>query len=151
MERDLSQVEDARDYTSIPPGTYGVRIGEVRVGSTREGVERWGLRLDVVDGDYAGRTAGWDGISWGERGLTRAKYVLSQLGFETDGVVTLEPADLEGRCAVVSLQREEREDPATGQRLVRLKVPFLGWERAEVLSAESEQHNGALLDSSPLC
>lgn len=142
MEYDLSDVDDPRDYTSIPPGTYRVRIAEVRVGHTQEGVERWGLRLDVIEGDYAGRTAAWDGISWGERGKARTKFVLSQLGYETDGVVRIEPQELQGKAAVVSLQREEREDPLSGQRVVRLKVPYLGWEREDALPS-----NGALSDA----
>ena len=54
--------DEVTDFQSIPVGEYTVRVGEVRVGVTRDGSERWGMRLIVSEGDYAGRTAAWDGL-----------------------------------------------------------------------------------------
>ena len=131
QERDWSHVSEVEDYLSIPPGEYRCKIGEVRVGVTRDGSERWALRLEVVEGDFSGRTAGWDGLNWSERGLPRIKYVLARLGFDTNGRLALAPEDLVNRQVVATLQQEEREDPITGRRTIRLRVPYLGYASAE--------------------
>jgi hypothetical protein len=130
MRLDFKDVADVEDYTSVPPGHYPCRIAEVREGVSREGEPRWSFRLEVVEGDYAGRTAAWDGLSWGERGLKRAKYILSSFGFDVSGALDLDPNDLLGLSAWVEVENEEREDPTTGHSVVRPKVPFLGYTDA---------------------
>lgn len=130
QERDWSNVGEVEDYLSIPPGDYLCRIGEVRVGVTREGAERWGLRLEVRGGEYAGRTAAWDGLIWSERGLPRIKYVLGRLGFDTSGRLALDPEHLVGREVRATLEQEERDDPISGRRVIRLRVPYLGYAHA---------------------
>lgn len=137
MEIDFSQVDDTEDYVSIPEGVYACRVAEVREGYTRDGDRRWGMRLEVTDGEYAGRTAAWDGVSWSERGMQRAKFVLSKLGFDTGGRLELEARDLLGRTAWVEVRVEDRVDPVTGARTRRLRVPFLGYgeERAALAAS----------------
>lgn len=131
QEHDFSSVGDAVEFISVPPGAYRCKIGEVRVGVTKEGSERWGLRLEVADGEYAGRTAAWDGLVWSERGLPRIKYFLKLLGYDTGGRVKLQPHDLVGREVQATLQEEQREDPLSGRFVVRLRVPYLGYAHAE--------------------
>src|SRR5687768_18547364 len=97
QEHDFGNVADPESYVSVPAGVYRVRIAEVRVGSTRDGAERWALRLEVAEGEYAGRTAAWDGLVWNDRGLPRVKYVLARLGFDTGGRIALDSEDLRGR------------------------------------------------------
>ena len=58
MRFDFSQIEDVESFVSIPEGTYLCRVAEVRAGVTRDGSVRWSLRLEVAEGEYAGRTAG---------------------------------------------------------------------------------------------
>jgi hypothetical protein len=130
QEIDFGRVGEVQDFKSIPAGEYTVRIEEVRVGVTRDGAERWAMRLVVTDGDYAGRTAAWDGLTWSERGLPRVKFVLARLGFDVAGRLALESGDLVGHEAHVRLVEEERTDAATGEQVVRLKVPYTGWARA---------------------
>lgn len=126
MRVKLMDVSDVEDVMSVPEGVYDVRVAEVRPGRTRDGSERWALRLDVTDGEYAGRFAAWDGLVWSERGKPRAKRVLSILGFPVDEEFDLEPGDLEGRRGRVRLQLEEREDQ--GGILRRgMSVPYDGW------------------------
>ncbi len=132
---DFSAIEDIESFVSIPEGTYTCRITEVREGTTREGSLRWALRLEVADGDYAGRTAAWDGLVWSERGLPRIKRILQRFGFDVSGTLEISPSDLQGRKVRVQLTTEEREDPNTGQRTARLRVPYLGYE--SVLETES--------------
>jgi len=130
MKLDFSQIDDIESYVSIPEGCYLCRVAEVREGQTREGSPRWGLRLEVAEGDYAGRTAAWDGLVFSERGLPRVKQVLSRLGLDVSGVLDLAPGDLLGLRAQVQFLTEDREDPLTGRHQVRLRVPYAGYAAA---------------------
>ena len=124
-------VGEMESYVSIPEGVYVCRIAEVRDGYTRKQEPRWSFRLEVDDGDHAGRTAAWDGLTFGERGLPRTKEVLARLGFDVSGTLELEPNDLLGLKLRAQLLIEEREDPLTGRRVARLRVPYLGYEALE--------------------
>jgi hypothetical protein len=128
MRYDFSAVEDVDSFATIPEGVYDCRVGAVRVGHTRDGHERWALRLDVCSGDYAGRVAAWDGLTWSDKGAQRVKFVLQALGLDSSGEVEVQPEELEGRMARVVLVLEEWEDPLTRRRQVRLRVPFRGYE-----------------------
>ena len=130
MKLDFSTIEDFESFVSIPEGTYLCRVAEVRVNSTRDGSPRWAVRLEVADGDYAGRTAAWDGLNFSERGLPRVKQVLAVFGFDVSGTLELEPDDLKDARARVQLVLEDREDPLTGTHKKRLRVPYAGYERA---------------------
>ena len=127
MRFDFSQVEDVESFVSIPEGTYVCRVAEVREGLARDGSVRWSLRLEVLEGEYAGRTAGWDGLTWSERGVLRVQRVLQALGIEARGEVDLEPDELLGRRVHAEFIAEEREDPVTGRRTIRLRVPYAGY------------------------
>ncbi|MEM7309290.1 MAG: hypothetical protein AAF682_21580 [Planctomycetota bacterium] len=137
MQKDLSQIGEIQSFASIPEGKYTCQISEVRPGATRDGSERWAVRLEVAVGEYAGRTAGWDGLVWSERGLPRVKYVLDRLGFDTNGWVSLEPEDLVGRCVQATFVPEERDDPVSGRRVQCLRVPYAGYQRAMELEDEA--------------
>ena len=94
MRFDFSQVQDVESFVSIPEGSYPCRVAEVREGLARDGSVRWSLRLEVLDGEYAGRTAGWDGLTWSEKGVLRVQRVLEALGFQVTGEVDIEPSEL---------------------------------------------------------
>ena len=130
MKLDFTTIEDGESYVSIPEGTYLCRIAEVREGTTRELAPRWGLRLEVVEGEYAGRTAAWDALIFSERGLPRVKHVLARLGFDVSGALELVPTDLLDLRVRAQCQLEEHEDRLTGRRQKRLRVPYLGYESA---------------------
>jgi len=128
MQVDFSAVQNVDSFVSIPEGAYVCKIAEVRPGLTREGSPRWAIRLDVVEGDFAGRVAGWDGLVWSERGLPRVKEFLQRLGFDVSGLVDLDPQDLVERRILAQFVTEEREDPTTGRVIARLRVPYMGYE-----------------------
>jgi hypothetical protein len=113
-------------YVNVPDGTYRCRIAEVRPGTTRAGDERWALRLTVEDGDYAGRMAAWDSLVFSNRGRARARRVLQALGLPCAGKVTIEPADVEGRTAMVRLVACEYQT-AAGDTVRRSEVPYDGF------------------------
>lgn len=128
MRFDFSNVDDVESFVSVPAGLHDVRVAEVREGRARDGSTRWTFRLEVLDGDHAGRTAAWDSLTWSERGIYRVKKVLGALGLDVRGEVEVEPKDLIGLRVRVLVQPEEREDPLTGRRQVRMRVPYLGYE-----------------------
>lgn len=130
MKLDFSTIEDSESFISIPEGTYLCRIAEVRENLTRDGSPRWSLRLEVAEGDYAGRTAAWDSLVFSERGLPRVKHVLALLGFDVTGTVELQPGDLVDLRARAQCMIEEYEDRLTGKRQRRLRVPYSGYESA---------------------
>lgn len=142
MRFDFSQVEDYESYVSVPEGTYTCRVAEVREGLARDGSVRWGIRLEVADGEYAGRTAAWDALTWSERGIHRVKRVLAAFGLDVRGVVELEAADLVGLQAVAVLEPEEREDPQTGKRQLRLRVPYAGYTPVAAEAARETDKRG---------
>lgn len=131
MQVDFSSIEDVESYISIPEGTYRSRVSEVRTSLTRDGSPRWAMRLEVVEGEFAGRTAGWDSLVWSERGLPRVKTVLECLGFDVSGSLDLDPDDLLGKEVSADFIPEEHEDPHSGRRISRLRVPYMGYRRLE--------------------
>jgi Protein of unknown function (DUF669) len=131
MHFDFSSVDDVESYISVPEGVHNCRIAEVREGRSRDGSVRWSFRLEVLDGDYAGRTAAWDSFTWSERGVYRVKKVLDALGLDVRGELEIDPADLVNLQARVKVEPEEREDPVTGRRQVRMRVPYLGYAALE--------------------
>jgi len=130
MELDFSRIDDIDDLRAVPEGEYLCRVAEVRVSRSPSGHTRWGLRWEVAEGDFIGRTAAWDSLHWTDRGLPRLKYVLRVLGFDVSGPAVIEAPDLEGRRAVVLCVPEEREDPTTGLRRLLNRVPFAGYRPA---------------------
>ncbi|MFO1008620.1 MAG: DUF669 domain-containing protein [Planctomycetota bacterium] len=141
MRFDFSSVDDVESFVSVPEGVHTCRIAEVREGRSRDGSVRWSFRLEVLDGDYAGRTAAWDSITWSERGVYRVKKLLSALGLDVRGELEVESKDLVNLQARVKVEPEEREDPMTGRRQVRMRVPYLGYspvEREEKPAREDE-------------
>ena len=145
MQYDFSTVANMVSYASVPEGHYLCRVEELREGLARDGSPRWSLRLEVGEGDHAGRTAAWDSISWSERGIHRVKLVLDSLGVETEGVVEIAPDDLVDLRACVQVVPEEREDPLSGRREVRNRVPYDGYvpaERWREMSAEGPEEDG---------
>jgi hypothetical protein len=131
-------VEDVQSFVSVPEGEYGCKVAEVRAGISKEGAPRWNLRLEVDEGDLAGRTAAWDSITWSARGIHRVKLVLTALGLDTRGEVELDPDDLLGLRARVRFELEEREDAISGRRQLRLRVPYEGFAQLD-----TDGRNGA--------
>lgn len=136
MRYDFREVEDVDSFVSVPEGEYLCRIAEVRAGVSKEGAPRWNFRLEVAEGDYAGRTAAWDSITWSARGVQRVKLVLTAFGFDTRGELELEERDLLGLEVRARFVLEEREDAFSGRRQLRLRVPFEGYARRDASGSD---------------
>ena len=146
MHFDFSQVQDIDSYISIPEGVYVCRVAEVREGISRDGSPRWSFRLEVSRGEYTGRTAGWDSLTWSDRGVRRVKRVLESFGLDVRGAVEIEANDLIGRELRAVFQSEEREDPYTGRRVLRLRVPYAGYGTLEGPDPNVPAREGASMD-----
>jgi len=140
MRFDFSSVDDVESYVSVPEGVHNVRVAEVREGRSRDGSVRWSMRLEVLDGQWAGRTAAWDSLTWSERGIYRVKKVLAVLGLDVKGELEIEPGDLVNLQARVRIEPEEREDPLSGTRQVRMRVPYLGYLPLGKSGGAEEEH-----------
>ncbi len=134
MRIDMSEVQDERNYASIPEGVYQLRVGAVRPALARDGSPRWSLKLEVAEGEYAGRVACFDALTWSERGTVRVKLVLAALGFDVSGMVEVEPEDLVGKVAPAQVITERWVDPQ-GEMEVRNTIPFRGWGAQETVAA----------------
>lgn len=131
MRFDFSSVDDMESFVSVPEGVHSCRIAEVREGRARDGSVRWSFRLEVLDGAFAGRTAAWDSLTWSERGVYRVKKLFAAFGLDVRGELDVAPSDLVNLQARVKVEPEEREDPVTGRRQVRMRVPYLGYSPLE--------------------
>jgi len=141
MHFDFSSIDDVESFISVPAGVHECRVAEVREGRSRDGSVRWSFRLEVLNGDYAGRTAAWDSVTWSERGVYRVKKILEAFGLDVRGELEIEPNDLVNLQARVKVEPEEREDPVSGKRQVRMRVPYLGYaalEKAAKVEGEDE-------------
>ena len=127
MKIDFNEVANIEDLRAIPQGEYPCKVAEVRESQSPAGHTRWGIRWEVLSGDWQGRTACWDSIHWSERSLPRAKYVLQTLGIPVEGAAELDPETLVDCQALVTVVPEEREDPVTGVRRLLNRVPFAGY------------------------
>lgn len=119
MDIDFDNDGDTVDFSTVPGGTYRVRVAEVRPGIALISGERWALRLVVAEGPHAGKQAAWDSIVFSARGRARARMVFAALGLPSTGKVQVEPEDLEGREAMVDVR-------PCGE------VPYDGYRRIEV-------------------
>lgn len=129
MEIDFDANDPVSDFVSVPQGTYLCRVQEVRTGQTRAGDERWSLRLVVAEGQHVGKQAAWDSLVFSTRGRSRARLALQALGLPTRGKIDLQPSDLEGKDALVSVRPTEYEAPS-GQLVRRNEVPYDGYRSA---------------------
>lgn len=120
-------MSEMHDYTTVPAGTYRCKVAEVRMGATRAGDERWSLRLVVSEGEQAGYTAAWDSLVFSTRGSARVRMVFEAFGLPKALRVSVEPADLEGREAMVEVRPCEYLNPE-GVAVRRNEVPYDGYK-----------------------
>lgn len=143
MQIDLDIEGGVDDYKLVEDGDHLLRVAEASAGSTADGSVSWMVRMEVVEGDLAGRTAVLDWLNFTSRGLHRARLILSALGYDTTKTLDLEPRDLLSKVAVLRLRTEETEHPVTGRRIKRSRVAYDGWAPADEGAAPPHSEDGA--------
>jgi len=151
MEFDLNGGDQATDFITVPQGVYLCEISDVRVGKTRAGDPRWGIRLIVAEGEFVGRQAAWDGLVFSVRGRARIRRVLAALGLPNDGVVQISPDELRGRRAFVEVRPSEYTG-SDGITIRRNEVPYDGYRAIETEPDRSSENSrtGTEVDASEI-
>ena len=132
---DFSNVEDAQDFSPLPEGKYLCQLNDIEEASTQYNDEMWKLRLEVIDGEHAGRML-FDNLVFSKAAMKRVKLICSRLGLDVSGEVDLTPELLKGRKCYVSAVTEEYQDEE-GRTKRRNVVPFAGYERISEAGGES--------------
>lgn len=132
---DFDQVEDAEDFSPLPPDDYFCRVSDVEETVSQNGNEMWNLTLTVMDGEFGGRKF-FDRLVFTPAALKRVKFVVQKLGIDVSGTVELVPDMLTGRQAIVTVQNEPYTDDK-GREKVRNSVPFAGYESVDGAGAPS--------------
>lgn len=127
---DWNEVKDPeeRTFEPLPDGEYLVAVSDVYVtAATPQKAERWGLKLEVCEGEYEGRVI-FDNLYWGpahtvkgKQSLQRCKLVCHRLGLEVAGQKTVEPGHLVGKKAYVKTYVDEYDGKKSN------KVGFGDW------------------------
>ncbi|MDG1048575.1 MAG: DUF669 domain-containing protein [Planctomycetota bacterium] len=118
---------DVDDFVVVEDGEYQMRVGEARSVETTGGSAAWMLRMELTDGDLAGRTAVLDWLNFTDRGLRRVRMVLAALGFDVTTSMDVEPEELIGREAMVTIATQESRRESDGRLFRRSRVAYDGW------------------------
>jgi len=122
---DFSNVQDAKNYSPLPEGTYPCQVSDVEEAFTRNADEMFKLVFEVTDGEFAGRRI-FDNLVFSDAALKRAKMILSRLGVDVSGEVDLTPDMLVKKQCLVSVAIEEYLD-RDGNGRTRNNVPYGGY------------------------
>lgn len=133
---DFSDVDDALDFSPLPPGPYLCRLTAIDDSErTGAGDEMWALRFTVDEGEHEGHYI-YDRISFGHKALPRVKLLCSRMGIDISGPLNLTPDLLMGRRVWVTVDIEEYDDQKSKTRRERNKVPFAGFMEAKEESGD---------------
>lgn len=134
---------DVDDFVVVEDGDYQMRVGEVRAVETGDGRAAWMLRMELTDGELAGRTAVLDWLNFTERGLRRVRMVLAALGFDVTVSMDVEPEELLGCEAMVEIATQESRRESDGRLLRRSRVAYDGWRPVAAGRPVAEAGEGA--------
>ena len=127
MHIDPDAAEPIDDFVVVEDGDYLLRIAEVRENDRSDGRVSWMLRLELVEGPLAGRTAVTDWLNFSDRGMHRVRHVLAAVGFDVSAPLDVAPDDLLGRRAIVRLETQETRRRSDGRPQRRSRVTYDGW------------------------
>lgn len=128
MEIDFDSEDRITDFSTVPAGEYLCLIEELRPGTTRAGDVRWSMLLRIVEGPYVGQMAAWDSIVFSQRGKARCRAVFKAIGLPVTGKVQIDPDDVVGRTAKVTVYPAHYHTP-NGDAIIRNEVHYDGWKK----------------------
>ncbi|MEM6673356.1 MAG: hypothetical protein AAF726_10975 [Planctomycetota bacterium] len=126
MRIEPQEDEGIDDFVVVEDGEYGMRVAEVRESTNPERTS-WMLRLELLDGERAGRTAATDWLNFTTKGMHRVRIVLGALGFDVSEPLEVEAHELVGRTASVRLATAESVRESDGRLQRRSRVTYDGW------------------------
>lgn len=138
---------DFDDFVVVGEGEYLMRIGSIKKNESDAERAAWMLRMELVEGPLAGRTAVTDWLNFTDRGLHRVRMILDVLGFDVSRAIDVDSDDLIGRVARLRITTEESTRPEDGRVQRRSRVPYDGWSPGEspegsVALGRSEEESG---------
>lgn len=125
MELNFDEIESIGEYTPVPEGTYRCRVADVKEAQTSRGYPMWRLRLEIEEGEHAGRAI-FDRLVFSPAALRRVKRVCQCLGLDTTGRQDLTPDMLVGRLCQVHAVVEDYIDQ-DGEARSSNTIPFDGY------------------------
>jgi len=120
----FKDVPDAEEFEVLPDGEYMVEVSGVEEKETKGGDTYWNLKHVVIEGEHEGRFI-FDNITFNDKGLPRVKLVFSRLGIDVSGKIEIEPEDLVGERAYVTVAAQEYDGKT------RSKVEFAGYRKID--------------------
>jgi len=125
---DVSQIDEASDYSPIPEGQYACECDEVNEKETRNGDEMWSIKWTVISGEYEGKSF-FDNLVFTEAALPRVKMVakrVAQLDVDS-GPIDFMPEHLLGKRAMIEVEINEYTDD-NGKLKRNNKPTFAGYD-----------------------
>jgi hypothetical protein len=106
IEVDFSDAGDV-EFELLPPGWYDALVYDVKLETTSAGNRQFVFELNMLDQEHAGRKA-WLRNTIGAKDKNfYLKKSLSAMGYESEGVVQINPDELLGRELQVLIKHEE--------------------------------------------
>ena len=127
MRIEVEGVDEVDDFVIVEAGEHLMRVGGAKEMPAADGGTSWMLRMEIVDGDMAGRTAVTDWLNFSTRGMRRVRLVLSALGFDVSDSLEVEPHELIGRKAYLRVATEETQRQPDQRIQRRSRVAYDGW------------------------
>jgi hypothetical protein len=123
-------IPDSQSFDPLPDGIYEIEIENCTESMDKNGDARFKMELIVVSGKARGRKL-FDSISFHDDpehvGMRRMKLVVSRLGFLIESADSIEPTDLIGRKAYVTVSGVKEWIDKDGIKKFTNKIPFDGY------------------------
>lgn len=125
MEINYDDIESINEFKPVPEGTYRCCVADVKEAQTSRGYPMWKLRLEIEEGEHAGRVI-FDRLVFSPAAMRRVKRVCACLGLKTAGTQELTPEMIVGRYTMVRAVIEDYIDQE-GEARSSNAVPFDGY------------------------
>lgn len=134
----FDEIDEASSFDPIPEGWYVCTLSEIEVRQTKAGDEMWGLKWEIVEGEYEGRFI-WDNLVFTPKVYGRVKLLFTRCGVVPAGDFEPVPAMIEGKTVKVYTEINEYTDD-NGKAKKNNKVTFDGYDYADSTAPDETAH-----------
>lgn len=124
VEVDFTNTADV-DFELIPPGWYDVLVYDVGLETSQSGMRMFKFEFNLLDMAFAGRKVWLRNTIGAKDNNWYLKRTLNALGYEAEGVVSINTNDLMGREAQVRIEHEEYSGK-TREKVVDIRPNGMG-------------------------